>query len=785
MDDRPPFIHDQRMRILVVPPDAKRGARDYIQPESFGAPQPDSSPQEKQANYDSAWQPIARADWCDGVYQERQLLRTLLISESGEGKSIAGEWMAARLMHHDLSLVAIVVEIDQLKQGHGNGNWDLFRNCLALRMLKSLGMSHTGQVASQCQQIGDALRRLARRGKLVLLFDGLDQAGEAAVEVLRELLQAEPLNVAGQECRIQIAGRPFAVAQHWDTLFEPTATTPQHRRWVLGLLEDLDADQQRRLLGEDRYRLVPEEARPILGVPRVLRYLRQVALADFERIRTPSDVFWESTRHMLAEASRKSSSASQSLRTDQALALLAALAFEMLTGRAAPNRSAVCGEAAVDSFLLKVAELMSATPRMRAYDYERVQNDLRKLAEWNAIVGCGFVERDIFVNVQFRDTSLLEFFSAVWLARFATEEHAERMRSRLYLQEEPDSRIWYWVWRYACEFPLATADAEAWATAMAVIYRPGDGTAEGTRRSTEMIYRSHDQQVRYQTLPAEKQGSDASERVAPYQIRCLGPYQGEFQLIVADPRGADAQRIARECLGGFKSIIPNDKGIPATFQMGSPADEPERMDDEQQHPVTLTRPFSLAQYAVKNELYALFDVGHESRQGNYKKLSPEPRCPVIHVSWYDAVSFCLWLGPAYRLPTEAEWEYACRAGTETPFHFGEKLNGLQANCNGNYPYGVKKRGPYVGHTTPVGSYAPNGFELFDMHGNVWEWCSDWHGAYPKESVTDPEGPPSGRSRVLRGGAWGFNAMLCRSANRIRLAPDDRSNLRGFRVVRAY
>jgi formylglycine-generating enzyme required for sulfatase activity len=171
------------------------------------------------------------------------------------------------------------------------------------------------------------------------------------------------------------------------------------------------------------------------------------------------------------------------------------------------------------------------------------------------------------------------------------------------------------------------------------------------------------------------------------------------------------------------------------------------------------------------------------------------RFPVEQVSWEEAVEFCRRLaerpdekrfGRQYRLPTEAEWEYSCRGGamSSTPFPFGASFSSTQANFDGNLPYGGAAKGPYLGRTTPVGSYPANGFGLYDMHGNVWEWCADWYGAnyYTQSPRQDPTGPSKGVSRVHRGGSWNSYGVCCRSAYRSSELPANGSLAQGFRVA---
>ena len=218
--------------------------------------------------------------------------------------------------------------------------------------------------------------------------------------------------------------------------------------------------------------------------------------------------------------------------------------------------------------------------------------------------------------------------------------------------------------------------------------------------------------------------------------------------------------------------------------MGGPANEPEREGyagaDETQHGVTLTKGFHLGIHQVTQ---AQWQAVMGANPSNFKG---DGNLPVESVSWDDCVAFCEALGnkdgKTYRLPTEAEWEYACRAGTTTPFHFGDTISVNQANYDGNYIYGSGKKGVYRQLTTPVNSFPANAWGLFDMHGNVWEWCADWYGPYPEGELKDPQGYIGGDARVLRGGSWSNHPRICRSASRYRRAPGNYVGNVGCRVA---
>lgn len=247
---------------------------------------------------------------------------------------------------------------------------------------------------------------------------------------------------------------------------------------------------------------------------------------------------------------------------------------------------------------------------------------------------------------------------------------------------------------------------------------------------------------------------------------------------------------------------------PGSFRMGSPAAEAERETDEFQHRVRLTRPFLIGVHEVTQEQFLAVTTKNPSFFGAAN--GGGPRHAVDQVMWAEAAAFCEALsnrpeerkaGRRYRLPTEAEWEYCCRAGTRTAFHYGNTLSSGQANFDGRFPYGEVTKLPSVGRTAPVGSYPPNAFGLYDMHGNVQEWCADWYDPeyYRRGVEADPPGPTAGVVRtgfqanstdpgdtgfylVVRGGSWLDEGRACRAAYRFRCMPHVRYRMVGFRVA---
>jgi sulfatase modifying factor 1 len=284
-------------------------------------------------------------------------------------------------------------------------------------------------------------------------------------------------------------------------------------------------------------------------------------------------------------------------------------------------------------------------------------------------------------------------------------------------------------------------------------------------------------------------------------------------------------------LGGQRArSVTNSIGMKLTlikageFLMGSPEDDKDASDDEKpQHRVRITRPFYLGVHEVTRGQFRRFvdEAGYQTEaekdgKGGYgwneeaKKFEQNPRYawlnpgfdqtdehPVVNVSWNDAVAFAGWLsrkeGKTYRLPTEAEWEYACRAGTTTRYFSGDDAEGLaevgnvaDGTAKAKYPDWTRAIAAQDGfvYTSPVGRYRPNAWGLYDMHGNVREWCWDWYDKdfYKSSRVDDPAGPLQAADRVIRGGGWDGDPRGCRSANRDGSASGRRIIFLGFRLA---
>jgi formylglycine-generating enzyme required for sulfatase activity len=294
--------------------------------------------------------------------------------------------------------------------------------------------------------------------------------------------------------------------------------------------------------------------------------------------------------------------------------------------------------------------------------------------------------------------------------------------------------------------------------------------------------------------PAESDAASASSASAPV----IGAPAASIS------RAAEPDVVSAPALRTLE-VIENSVGMKLVlisageFDMGSPESEIDREADENIHHVRLTRDFLLGQTEVTQAQYERVmgaNPSYFSRMGegkDYVIALDTSAFPTEQVSWEKSGEFCQRLsalpaekaaGRVYELPTEAEWEYACRAGTTTVFSYGDSLSSAHANFDGRNPYGGAETGRFLNRPTSVGSYKPNAFTLLDMHGNVWEWCADNYVAYPGGVVVvhPVTGPSSDHSRCLRGGGWNDSGSYCRAAARHYLTASDRGYTVGFRVA---
>jgi uncharacterized protein (TIGR02996 family) len=270
------------------------------------------------------------------------------------------------------------------------------------------------------------------------------------------------------------------------------------------------------------------------------------------------------------------------------------------------------------------------------------------------------------------------------------------------------------------------------------------------------------------------------------------------------PRRGEAEaRLAALLVSGVRPAVPelvNSLGMrlaligPGRFRLGSPPGEEHHLADEKAREVAITRPYYLGVFPVTQAQFeAVMGTNAASfrasaRNGSKVAGLDTSAFPVDQVSWNQAVEFCRRLsdaepGRTYRLPTEAEWEYAGRGATTTAYHYGDKISPALANYDGRVGEGARKAGVRLARPSTVGSYPPNAYGLYDVHGNVMEWCADWyaHGGR-KGPRQDPTGPQTGQYRVARGGCWYFPARAIRTASRNYFSPAANDSCVGFRVA---
>jgi formylglycine-generating enzyme required for sulfatase activity len=713
------------------------------------------------------------------------LSRLVITTDAGMGKTVNMKWLFAFFNQPHGRTVAFWVPLGGSMPVTGE---QLTQDVLVEQLCLGKGNE---QVRNQAAR---AIRRLRVQGRLVLLFDALDQASgdDTAAKLLRNLV-GDP---GWHACRIVLSGRPHALQRYWTELFADQSTD-----WRYVQVDEFNEEQQRQFLGEDedgreRFDRLPEDACEVLSVPRVLEYLILMPSADWGKIRKVSDVYWQAMQYLVswgmnnsAEARRLGLLAGEVIpnqvndrQLSRAFRMLGAIAFQMTSTRMAPSageEEAVLHKARVpnfdrisqkklSSFLEKVTAKLAKKPRkdLSEADKRLFERDFDCLAAMNDVLAQGVLDaarQNIggLKQILWRDRSLQEFFTAYWLATHGTRKLGGELWDWIYRPWEALSEEYYWVWRFLAEMPEeAIAEPRAWVRAIEPIYRPGNGCAKDTRRSSEMIYRSWRQLNAYAT---------AGERVAR---KVRDRFLGEFDRILAG-KWQHKPRKGRKRAEEFRRSL---MAVPAgTFHMGAPAEKrawPNEVPNEAYREPAVGE-FLLSHSPTVNAWYCLYDPSHGVGISDDTGFSHTDETPAVYVSWYDAWAFCLWVhwdGQSCRLPEEHEWEYAAKAGTpwDWDYWWGDDFD--KTKCNSDFD---------VGHATPPAEQHANSWGFRDILGNVWEWCSN---AYqPMYQATPPE---ERSTRVCRGGSWIYEPKTCRSAYRtVRQAWHRGSDL-GFRVARA-
>lgn len=688
--------------------------------------------------------------------------RVCLTEDSGLGKTMFLLWAQGELNSPEADGVAI-------NWSAGDVHWDR-KNDVLQKLADELWLRLKPELTT------DAANKIAgwllNHGKVTFLIDALDTTDDEHARALAVFIKEMG---AGHACRVILTSRPHAVQDTRGILFSSEGLGGL--TWRFAKLKPFDEARQRRFLGPAYGEIhSPQEIQGLLGVPIVLRMIRKLARAGtLATLRTRADVYHAA---MLELIERGISTLKGRMRTGRSQQILAAIAFQMALNN--NFRCQVDGAVAVERFLGQVGNLLDQNrPTEEEWWLVRALNIA---TDRSILEGLEDLRRE---SIGFRHRSVMEFFAAMYLTTYAEGFNADDAQLGSTLRAQMSSGDWYWVWQFAIDMPAAARDPATSGRTLAVLFqRPPQNVA----RPSDLIYCAWD-------LMKDLPGGRA----------VLEAFQSEFQKSLGKRRSgfwrkliACVQSVIRRLFGDktraghevaaalHHSFVrcPNRPSLDnQPFLMGSPDDDGKRTNDETQHRVIVT-PFLMSQFTITNSQYELFDPSHRARRWGSKKKHPDvndDECPVVFVSWYAAWAFCRWLGEGYGLPTEAQWENACRAGTTTAFHYGDSLSSTQANIFDSWPFG---NGRFLEKTTPVGSYAPNAWGLFDMHGNVQEWCADWYDEnyYSRSPERDPTGPETGSSRVLRGGSWSFSAWKARSAIRKRGIPDFRVYDSGFRVV---
>jgi formylglycine-generating enzyme required for sulfatase activity len=666
------------------------------------------------------------------------------------------------------------------------------------------------------------LRHRIRSGQFTLLVDALDQTDSGTkdhIEMARALagfLRCYP------STRCIVSGRLNAIQTYRRELFDPAETSLP--AWDYVLVDIFGPHQIRRFLGKRRAALLDRVDADALAIPRTLRAVLEIPKAQLASVRTASDIYWRaihSTLDAMLNAQRVALDSHQlGLSDEEACQLLGAVAFQMIKQG---KRSGV-PKPEVNAWMTTLWSQCSQDFKYGfSDDIQCFKRKLISLARLNAHLEYSVMETKGLSRIEFSNPTIMDFFAALWITRYASDDDRAWLSGRVYINGAADTAPLREVWKLAAEMPgeqfrglPAARDDATYAQAMSALYGARAETGAALR-STQMIYRSWpamlhlagflsdscstQAQIDAATCaaqddvwmtPQRHEPAQESDSAAEIARRAVLSFLGEFPNKMRGTNGPEAQKVAQDFCSWFVPI-PEREFEALTFWMG---DETSGYNNEKQHASSIPGRIQMAKYPVTNRLMALFDARHGERFEGYKRYSPELDCPAIYVDWYTAWCVALWLG--CRLPTEQEWEYACRAQAglaeePTKWHCGDdeaklatvacyfensKVRTHMVPGKGTLRAALDRLSTHVVNGNWKEGKQSNRWGLYHMHGNVWEWTSSWYHT-DAEIGRDLE---HGTSHVLRGGAFHDYAGCCRSAYRSYAAPSISSSNVGFRVV---
>lgn len=833
MTATPPFIHDQAVFRLTAPAEQrgywlglKFSQRRWLKDAESDQLASQSLPTEQETycweEHPDRWQ----------LFADPTIRLMVVADDAGMGKSMATEQIVYARQQADSGHLAIWCRFDELPH-----DWNNYRNDVGNRtaFLRSLLREKLGDEINDAQ-LDELLRQKLDEGRLTLVVDSLDQSNlhehpEHAARHLAKFLKAYP------KIRCVAAGRPFAIGHYWETLFSQCGRRAEDQ-WELVQLAEFTEGQAHHFVGEARAKRLQDVQAEVLATPRDLETILTLTPAELDGVQTSADIYWRCFEKALT---RGVTNQLVRINAPTALKLFSLLAFETVkrgqyAGVDADGGRSGLDQSAFDELVDELVETRPVLTTVLKRSGGTVDSLLGQLGALNLALDPGIVSvasdtdpnTPVLRELYWRNRTLQDFLAAVWLLRFSTLEDRSWLMQRKFVRGDGDKsqehKELYQLWKFVCEMPADAQpkDRERFVDVARSLLLPSDHP-EFTVRSTEMIWRCWPRMLDAAGLVKKKERCETdfvpltqqlqqeakelaecatgsasagteSERKAEYTGGASGTpanaaktallqYLGEYHRIRHgrhDGHSDDAAEVANWFEGGFRLVPPHAEDSLQTWFGNAGLFS---FSDEEDNPVVISiaARFQLNQFPTTNGIYDLFDSRHAGRFSDYRTRSASPRSPAVHVSWFDAWASSVWLGG--QLPDEFEWEFACRANPggdaeRTEYCFGN--NREQLADYAWFGSNSQNRTHEVQFPSGEPTKAGNSWELYHMHGNVWEWCVNmW-----AENALASRDPGYRRLfRVLRGGSFGNDPGLCRSADRNRNDPDDAGLSRGFRVSR--